>query len=120
MTNIVAVLGSVTPPGRLSRAVGEALSRAGARGIDTALIDLATLRLPFADGSPLDGDAARVVEQLASAEAVLFATPVYRASITGSLKNLLDLTPVEALESKPCGIVAMGATPHHFLAQLPL
>ena len=41
---------------------------------------------------------------------MLLASPVYRASFTGALKNLLDLTPVEALRAKPVGIVAMGAT----------
>jgi FMN reductase len=45
----------------------------------------------------------------------VLATPVYRASFTGSLKNLLDQLPVETLVGKPCGIVAMGATAHHFL-----
>src|SRR5712691_2903551 len=28
----------------------------------------------------------------------------------------LDITPVEALQNKPVGIVAMGGSPHHFLA----
>jgi FMN reductase len=45
----------------------------------------------------------------------VLATPIYRASFTGSLKNLLDHVPVEALMGKPCGIIAMGATAHHFL-----
>jgi NAD(P)H-dependent FMN reductase len=40
---------------------------------------------------------------------------VYRGSFTGALKNLLDLTPVEALRGKPVGLVAMGATLHHYL-----
>ena len=40
---------------------------------------------------------------------------MYRGSFTGALKNLLDLTPVDALRSKPIGIVAMGATLHHYL-----
>jgi FMN reductase len=31
------------------------------------------------------------------------------------LKNLLDNVPVEALRSKPCGIIAIGATNHHYL-----
>lgn len=35
--------------------------------------------------------------------------------MTGALKNLLDLTPVEALRGKPVLIVAMGATDHHSL-----
>ena len=50
-----------------------------------------------------------------TADAVLMASPVYRGSYTGALKNLLDLTPVDALRNKPVGIVAMGATLHHYL-----
>ena len=46
----------------------------------------------------------------------LIATPVYRASFTGALKNLLDLVPVEGLMGKACGLLAMGATDHHYLA----
>jgi hypothetical protein len=50
------------------------------------------------------------------AGAVLIGAPVYRASYPGILKNLLDITPVEALQNKPVGIVAMGGSPHHYLA----
>jgi FMN reductase len=112
---LVAVVGSVTPPGRLRRAVAEALERAAG---DTRLIDLAEVRIAFADGRPPDAygdDTAVVVEAIATADAVLLATPVYRASLTGALKNLLDHVPVEALEGKPVGIAAMGATEHHYL-----
>ena len=31
------------------------------------------------------------------------------------MKNLLDLVPVEGLMGKPCGLVGMGATDHHYL-----
>jgi NAD(P)H-dependent FMN reductase len=37
----------------------------------------------------------------------------HRANYPGILKNLLDITPVEALQNKPVGIVAMGGSPHH-------
>jgi FMN reductase len=113
----VAVLGSVTPPGRLRRAVSEALGRAG-EGVRPELIDLAEARVAFADGRPPEAygdDTARVVGALARADAVLLATPVYRGSLTGALKNVLDQTPVEALEGKPVGLVAMGASDHHYL-----
>ena len=53
--------------------------------------------------------------EIAAAEAVLIGAPVYRASYPGVLKNLLDTTPVEALQAKPVGIVAMGGSPHHYL-----
>src|SRR6185369_4811522 len=60
-------------------------------------------------------DTPALVGMIGHAEAVVLATPVYRASLTGALKNALDLLPVEALRGKPVGIVAMGATLHHYL-----
>lgn len=113
---LLSVVGSATPPGRLRRAVEEALARVGER--DARLIDLADVRVAPADGRPpaqLGDDTADVLAAIAAADAVVLATPVYRGSLTGVLKNLLDHVPVAALEGKPVGIVAMGATPHHFL-----
>lgn len=112
------VLGSTTPPGRLHRAVEGAIERAAERGTSADLVDLGTLNLGFADGTPLeqtDDDTAAAVEALDSAAALVLATPVYRGSLTGSLKNLLDLTPVPVLQGKVVGLVAMGASDHHYL-----
>src|SRR5215472_6332728 len=86
--------------------------------ISTALLNLADHRVSFADGRPLDrfaDDTARVVNVIGEADAILIASPVYRGTFTGALKNLLDLTPVDGLRGKPVGIVAMGATQHHYL-----
>jgi FMN reductase len=106
---IAAVVGSVTPPGRLRRAVAEAIDRAAA---PSTLIDLAEHPLPFAGTGTPD---ALALDAIAEADAVLLATPVYRGTYTGALKNLLDLLPVEALQGKAVAIVAMGATDHHSL-----
>jgi FMN reductase len=91
---VIAVLGSVTPPGRLHAAISSAAERAGA-----AFADLAV------DPAPA----------LEAHDAVLLATPVYRGTYSGVLKVLLDATPVRALRNKPVGIAAMGATDHHSL-----
>jgi FMN reductase len=119
VTSLIAIVGSVTPPGRLRRAVDDAVERLhGRQGTDVRVIDLAEVTLGFADGRPpeaFDDDTAATVEAIAAADAVVLATPVYRGSFTGSLKNLIDVTPVEALHGKPTAIVAMGATNHHFL-----
>jgi NAD(P)H-dependent FMN reductase len=112
------VVGAVTAPGRLHAAVQHALEGASRRATSTALLNLADHRISFADGRPLDrfaDDTGRVVAVIDEADAVLIASPVYRGTFTGALKNLLDLTPVEALRGKPVGIAAMGATPHHYL-----
>jgi FMN reductase len=119
MTRFVAVVGSVTPPGRLNAAIQWAVERAATDPqVAASLLNLGDYRIAFADGRPLDrlgDDSARVVGALAEADAVLLASPVYRGSFTGALKNLLDLTPVDALRAKPAGIVAMGASTHHYL-----
>ncbi len=115
---LLVVLGSVTPPGRLSRAVEEAVDRAAVRpGIGSVtLLDLAALRVGPAGAPAGEGDdTPRVLDALTAADAVILATPVYRGSMTGVLKNLLDHVPVEALRDTPVGLVAMGASDHHYL-----
>lgn len=118
MTSLLAVVGSVTPPGRLRRAIEGAVERVRTDVVEASLVDLAELRLAFADGrkpAAYEDDTAATIERIAAADGVLFATPVYRGSLTGALKNLIDLIPVDALLRKPVAIVAMGATDHHFL-----
>ena len=119
MTRLVAVVGAVTPPGRLNAAVALAVAMAASRpDVSATLLSLADYRVSFADGRPIGqftDDTPAVVGRLAEADAVLLASPVYRGTITGALKNLLDLAPLDALRGKPVGIVAMGASPHHYL-----
>jgi len=119
MKNLVAIVGSVTPPGRLLAATTAMLQ--GAHNdpeIATQLINLADLKIAFADGRPSEqygDDTAATVKLVTDADAVIIASPVYRGSITGALKNLLDQIPIDALMGKPVGILAMGATTHHYL-----
>jgi len=119
-TKLVAIIGSVTPPGRLSGAIVSTLDalRAADNQIETSIINLADQKIAFADGRPPEqygDDTAAVVRKVRDADAVIIASPVYRGSFTGALKNLLDQLPIEALLGKPAGIVAMGATNHHYL-----
>lgn len=117
-TDLRVILGSTTKPGRMHRALAGAIGRAEGRGTAADLLDLGTLRLGFADGTPpaeAGDDSAGAIAAIEAARALIVATPVYRGSLTGSLKNLLDLTPVPALQGKVVGLVAMGASDHHFL-----
>jgi FMN reductase len=117
---VVAILGSVTPPGRLLSALQWTLddARAANAGLETQLFNLGEKKVAFADGRPPEqyhDDTAAIVQSVNDADGVILATPVYRGSFTGALKNLLDHLPIEALAGKPVGILAMGATNHHFL-----
>ena len=118
MPTLLGIHGSVTQPGRLHQALRLALRSAGDRweSVTTSLLHLGDHQISFADGRPLpeypDGTEA-VVERVMAADMYLIATPIFRASFSASLKNLLDLVPVEGLMGKVCGLVAMGATDHH-------
>lgn len=86
--------------------------------ITTGLIHLGDHRISFADGRSPEAygdDTGSVLEQVTEAEMYLIATPIYRASFTGALKNLLDHIPVEGMMGKACGLIGMGATDHHYL-----
>ena len=117
---LLAIHGTVTRPGRLYQAIQAALS--GLDGPDAPAVDVLHLgdhRISFADGRPLpdyEDDTQAVVERVMAADMYLIATPVFRASFTGALKNLLDHVPVEGLHGKACGLIVMGATDHHYLS----
>jgi FMN reductase len=116
--HVTILVGSVTPPGRLRRAVEEASERIRPLLANVELIDLGEHRMSFADGrepSSFVDDTGAVVEAIERAHVVVFATPVYRGSMTGALKNVFDLLPVPALRAKVVALVAMGASDHHFL-----
>jgi FMN reductase len=115
---LLMIVGAATPPGRLAAAIAFAAETAGG-GATVDILNLAETPVDICDGRALDayGEATRqAVARIAAAGAVLIGAPVYRASFPGVLKNLLDITPVEALQNKPVGIVAMGGSPHHYLA----
>jgi FMN reductase len=112
---LLMIVGAATPPGRLASAMAFAAETVGSK---SETLNLADTPVEICDGRPLDayGEATRgAVARIASASAVLIGAPVYRASFPGVLKNLLDIAPVEALQAKPVGIVAIGGSPHHFL-----
>ena len=119
--SILMIVGAATPPGRLaaSIAVAAEAARSGSPDVAVEFLNLAETSIDICDGRPLEsyGEATReAVTHIATAGAVLIGAPVYRASYPGVLKNLLDIAPVEALQNKPVGIVAMGGPPHHYLA----
>ena len=117
---LLAIHGTVTRPGRLYQAIQAALSVLEGPDAPTAdILHLGDHRISFADGRPLSDygdDTQSVVERVVAADMYLIATPVFRASFTGALKNLLDHVPVEGLQGKACGLIGMGATDHHYLS----
>ena len=120
MPILLGIHGTVTNPGRLHQALESALAAAAAHdsSITTELLHLGDHQISFADGRPPEAygdDTEKVFEQVTSADMYIIATPIFRASFTGALKNLLDHIPVEGMMGKACGLIGMGATDHHYL-----
>lgn len=63
-----------------------------------------------------NAELARAIAQVESAQAVVIATPVYKAAYSGVLKAFLDLLPQYALRDKAVLPLATGGSPLHMLA----
>ncbi|MCM3761428.1 NAD(P)H-dependent oxidoreductase [Alkalihalobacillus oceani] len=86
--------------------------------VETELLDLKNYQLQFCDGrdpAAYEGDTKKVIDIMNAADVFLFGTPIFNGSLSGPLKNLIDLTPVAALRNKVIGFIATGAIPQHYL-----
>ncbi|MGY0070227.1 NADPH-dependent FMN reductase [Streptomyces sp. QTS137] len=117
MATVLALSGS---PSRASRtALLAEHTTAGLRASGHRTYVLALRNLPAA---PLlaadihDPFLARAVNLVAEADALVVATPIYKAAYSGLLKTFLDLLPQHAFAGKPVLPLATGGSPAHVLA----
>lgn len=85
---------------------------------EITLIDLAEFAVQFSDGRnywEYEGDTKYVTESIMAADAIIIGTPVFQASISGTLKNIFDLLPVNAFHDKVVSILVTAGTPKHYL-----
>lgn len=111
---IAVVYGAPTPPGRLGTAAAAVREAVTESGMSATEVDVHALGAALL-GPPEGAEVAAAVATVEAADAVVFTSPVYRASMPGALKCLLDVLGVDALRNKPTGLVAMGGAPHHYL-----
>ena len=92
------------------------------KNIDFELIDLRKLELQFCDGRDLkeyNQDLQNAYRLMESAKAYIIGMPVYCYSVSGVLKNFLDIT-CGAMENKVCGIVCNAGGVMSYLASSEL
>lgn len=83
------------------------------------LLDLADYQVEFSDGrNYLDysGDTGKIAQQIMESDIIFLVTPIFQASIPGSLKNIFDLLPLQAFREKIVSIVAVAGSEKHYLA----
>jgi NAD(P)H-dependent FMN reductase len=105
----VPVLLGTPRQGRMSehaaRVVWEAVARRP--GVETELIDVATLAIPFDDAGEGAKDAA-LAETMNRADALVLVTPEYNHGYAGVLKHVIDTNLKEYIH-KAAGIVGVSA-----------
>lgn len=94
--------------------VGLSLALQGAHVERLRIRDLAPQALLLGDFS--HPSVVRAINQVLNAEAIVVATPVYKAAYSGALKVLLDVLPQTALKGKAVLPLATGGSPNHMLA----
>lgn len=108
---IIGVAGGPDAGGRTSTAIAGVLAGAAEAGAATTLMELSVIPVP------------EVVAALEEADAVVLGSPVYRATYSALLKDLLERTErgrwgetTAPLQGKVAATVITGASGHHFLA----
>lgn len=117
MSVIVTLLGSPQSPSRTEAVLSHVVRRLSAAGHEIrplVLRDLPAGPLLAADVS--DPEIAAAVELVSAADAVVIASPVYKAAYSGLLKVFLDLLPQFALRGKDVLPLVTGGSPAHVLA----
>ncbi len=100
--------------GALLDAVGLRLAPARADVERLDIRELPAQALLLADTS--NRGISKAVDQLARAQVIVIATPVYKAAYSGLLKVFLDLLPQFGLKDKLVLPLATGGSPNHMLA----
>lgn len=98
---------------RLLQYIGDRLTAEGQRCTRLQVRDLPAHALLHQDGT--DPAIAEALALVRAADALVIATPVYKASYTGLLKAFLDLLPQDGLDGKLVLPLATGGSQSHML-----
>jgi len=107
---IIGIGGSLRPGSITYMALECAFRKARKHDIEGEIIDLRTLNLPFCVGGSdyVDyPDVQRLRDLVRSADGLILATPEYHGTLSGVLKNTLDLLRFEDMEGKVCGMIGV-------------
>jgi len=115
---IVGIAGSLREGSYSCRALGLAIQRVRSFGATTKILNLQTMTLPFATGDKEEAfpdypDVERLRTTVKQADGLILATPEYHGSLSGALKNALDLMDFEHIEGKVCGAISVLGGPNN-------
>lgn len=116
MVKIVGIGGSLRTDSYSMQALHIAAERAKDLGAAVQVLDLKEMNLPFCDGGsdyPDYPDAEVLQTAVKAADALILSTPEYHGSVSGVIKNALDLMSFEQLSGKVTGFISvLGGQPN--------
>ena len=110
MVKIVGISGSLREGSYSSSALNLVAQRLSALGASIEIIDLRSLNLPFCDGGKdysAYPDVAKLKQIVKESDGLVLATPEYHGSLSGVMKNALDLLTFEELSGKVTGLMSV-------------
>lgn len=117
MARIVILVGSPTEKSRLHGIVDYVRSKVEEAGIRPSLISVRELPAEDLLHARFDSEAIQAANRIVEeADAVIVATPVFKASFPGVLKAYIDLLPQKGLQNKVVLPIAIGGTMAHLLS----
>ncbi|MBD2542226.1 NADPH-dependent FMN reductase [Coleofasciculus sp. FACHB-SPT36] len=110
MVKIVGIGGSLRAESQSQLALNLAALRMRSLGAEVEVLDLRQMNLPFCNGEkefPDFPDVAKMRKAVADADGLILATPEYHGSVSGVLKNALDLMSFDQLSDKVAGLISV-------------
>ena len=108
---IAGICGAMGRGSTTSKALAIALKGAAEYDAATSLLELHDFDLVFAGSVPTDEyppDVLRMRQAIRESQGIILATPEYHGSLTGALKNMLDLMSIDDFETKIVGLVGIA------------
>jgi len=116
MVKIVGIAGSLRNGSYSQWALELAAQRVEALGAEVEILDLRQMQLPFCDGGKEYADypdVKRMQDAVNGADGIILSTPEYHGSVSGVLKNALDLMSFDQLSGKVVGLISvLGGQPN--------
>jgi FMN reductase len=110
MVKIVGIAGSLRADSYSQMALKIAAEKVRSLGAEVEILDLRQMDLPFCNGGdeyPQHPDVQRLQDTFQAADGLILVSPEYHGSVSGVLKNALDLMSFEQLAGKVAGFITI-------------
>ena len=117
MSSVLIISGSPSATSRTERLARSVATRIASHGVTATLLDVRSL--PADDLMHARFDSPAIIEasaQVAAADGIVVATPIYKAAYSGLLKTFLDVLPQFGMRGKVVLPLATGGSIAHVLA----